>query len=216
MLDTFCGCGTAVDAAQALGRRWIGMDVSVLAINVIRARLEDVHGPNVMTDVEVTGIPTSLEAARMLFQRDPFEFERWAVDLVGAEPNKKQVGDSGSDGELTFPFTDKKRAQRGVVSVKGGANINPSMVRDLRGTVEAMHAAMGVLVLMKPPTRGMVSEAAKAGMWTDDFTDRSWPKLQIITVAELLDGKQLVMPAAYPPYTKATHTHSDSRQGELL
>ena len=62
----------------------------------------------------------------------------------------------------------------------------------------------------------MVSEAAKAGMWTDDFTDRSWPKLQIITVAELLDGKQLVMPAAYPPYTKATQTHSDSRQGELL
>lgn len=150
VLDPFCGCGTAVDAAQALGRRWIGMDVSVLAINVIRARLEDVHGPNVMTDVEVTGIPTSLEAARTLFQRDPFEFERWAVDLVGAEPNKKQVGDSGSDGELTFPFTDKKRAQRGVVSVKGGANINPSMVRDLRGTVEAMHAAMGVLVLMKP------------------------------------------------------------------
>lgn len=216
VLDPFCGCGTAVDAAEALGRRWIGMDVSVLAINVIRARLEDMHGGNVMTDVEVTGIPTSPEAARMLFLRDPFEFERWAVDLVGAEPNKKQVGDSGSDGELAFPSNDKKRAQRGVVSIKGGANINPSMVRDLRGTVEAMHAAMGVLVLMKPPTRGMITEAAKAGLWTDNFTDRSWPKLQIITVAELLDGKQLVMPTAHPPYTKAKYSHSDSRQGELL
>ncbi|EHI47756.1 DNA methylase [SAR116 cluster alpha proteobacterium HIMB100] len=216
MLDPFCGCGTAVDAAQALGRRWAGMDVSVLAINAIRARLEDVHGTNVMTDVEVTGIPTSLEAARMLFQRDPFEFERWAVDLVGAEPNKKQVGDSGSDGELTFPSTDKKRAQRGVVSGKGGANVNPAMVRDLRGTVEAMNAAMGVLVLMKSSTRGMVTEAAKAGLWTDDFTDRNWPKLQIITVAELLDGRQPDMPNPRNPYTKATHTHSDSRQEELL
>ncbi len=103
ILDPFCGCGTAVDAAQALGRRWIGMDVSALAINVIIARLEDVHGPNVMTGVDVTGIPTDVTAARMLFNKDPFDFERWAVGLIHARPNDRQTGDGGSDGELLFP-----------------------------------------------------------------------------------------------------------------
>ena len=216
VLDPFCGCGTTVDAAQSLGRRWIGMDVSALAINVIRARLEDVHGGNVMTDVEVTGIPTDVTAARMLFNKDPFDFENWAVGLIRARPNDKQRGDAGSDGTLSFFTREKTRSQRGIVSVKGGANIGPAMVRDLRGTVEAMHAVMGVLICMEKPTKGMVAEAAKAGIWSDEFTGSSFPKLQIITIEELLSGTKPDMPTPRNPYTKATHTHSDSRQGELL
>lgn len=216
VLDPFCGCGTAFDAAQALGRRWIGMDVSALAINVIRARLEDVHGANVMTDVGVTGIPTDVTAARMLFNKDPFDFEKWAVGIIRARPNDKQTGGAGSDGTLSFFAREKARSQRGIVSVKGGANIGPAMVRDLRGTVEAMQAAMGVLILMGKPTRGMVAEAAKAGLWHDEFTGGHYPKLQIITVEDLLDGRPPNMPTPRNPYTKATHTHTDTRQGELL
>ena len=92
MLDPFCGCGTAVDAAQALERRWIGMDVSVLAINIITARMQDTHGEAVMADVNITGIPTSIEAARMLHNQNMLEFERWAVGIIGGKPNDKQVG----------------------------------------------------------------------------------------------------------------------------
>lgn len=216
ILDPFCGCGTAVDAAQALGRHWIGMDVSALAINVIIARLEDVHGPNVMTGVEVTGIPTDVTAARMLFNKDPFDFERWAVGLIHARPNDRQTGDSGSDGELLFPSRGRGTTQEGIVSVKGGANITPSMVRDLRGTVEAMQAVMGVLILMEKPTRGMINEAAKAGLWADNFTGQNYPKLQIITIEALLSGIKPDMPTPRNPYTKATYRHSDTRQGELL
>jgi len=216
ILDPFCGCGTAVDAAQALGRRWIGMDVSALAINVIIARLEDVHGPNVMTGVEVTGIPTDVTAARMLFNKDPFDFERWAVGLIHARPNDRQTGDGGSDGELLFPSRGQGATQEGIVSVKGGANITPSMVRDLRGTVEAMQAAMGVLILMEKPTRGMINEAAKAGLWADNFTGQNYPKLQIITIEALLNGIKPDMPTPRNPYTRATYRHTDTRQGELL
>lgn len=216
ILDPFCGCGTAVDAAQALGRRWIGMDVSALAINVIIARLEDVHGANVMTGVEVTGIPTDVTAARMLFNKDPFDFERWAVGLIHARPNDRQTGDGGSDGELLFPSRGQGATQEGIVSVKGGANITPSMVRDLRGTVEAMQAAMGVLILMEKPTRGMEQEAAKAGLWADDFTGQNYPKLQIITIEALLNGIKPDMPTPRNPYTRATYRHTDTRQGELL
>jgi len=214
VLDPFCGCGTAVDAAQALGRRWIGMDVSVLAINVVRARLEDTHGVNVLSGVNITGIPTSLEAAQMLFSQDAFEFERWAVGLVHARPNDKQTGDRGSDGELVFPSRDKMRTQRGIVSVKGGANLNPAIVRDLIGTVANMNAMMGVLITLQQPTRGMVKAAAEAGTWTDIFTNRTFPKIQMMTIADLLDGKTLDMPTPLNPYTKATHRHD--RQGELL
>ena len=192
------------------------MDVSVLAINVIIARLEDVHGANVMTGVEVTGIPTSLAAARMLFMRDPFEFERWAVGKVKARPNDKQTGDAGSDGFIRFPAKNKAGRQLGIVSVKGGANIIPSMVRDLRGTVAAMQAAMGVLILMEKPTRGMGQEAAKDGLWTDELTGRSFPKLQIITVAELLENKLPDMPTPLRQTNRATYSHTDTRQGELL
>jgi len=216
ILDPFCGCGTAVDAAQALGRRWIGMDVSALAINVIIARLEDVHGANVMTGVEVTGIPTDVTAARMLFNKDPFDFERWAVGLIHARPNDRQTGDGGSDGELLFPSRGQGATQEGIVSVKGGANITPSMVRDLRGTVAAMQAAMGVLILMEKPTRGMINEAAKAGLWADNFTGQNYPKLQIITIEALLSGIKPDMPTPRNPYTRATYRHTDTRQGELL
>ena len=164
VLDPFCGCGTAVDAAQALGRHWIGMDVSCLAINVITARMQDVHGSAVMADVAITGIPISTQAARMLFNQNPFEFERWAVGRIGGKPNDRQVGDGGIDGRIIFASDKKGRTQQGIISVKGGSKINPGFVRDLVGTVENNHAAMGVLVTLSEPKKGMVEAANQAGM----------------------------------------------------
>ena len=211
VLDPFCGCGTAVDAAQALERRWIGMDVSVLAINVITARMQDTHGEVVMADVNITGIPTSIEAARMLHNQNKLEFERWAVGIIGGKPNDKQVGDGGSDGELLFPSAEKGRVQRGILSVKGGAQLNPGMVRDLDGTVNSTKAVMGVFICLRQPTRGMIEAAQRAGIWQDSLTGKTYPRIQIVTIAQLLDGHCGQMPTPLNPYRKAGFTH-DTQQ----
>lgn len=103
-----------------------------------------------------------------MFARNPFDFERWAVSLVDGTPNEKQVGDKGSDGLIRFPVDSKASTGRAVVSVKGGAMVNPSMVRDLVGTVEQTKADMGIFICMTKPTPGMAEVAAKSG-------DYAWP-----------------------------------------
>ena len=108
------------------------------------------------------------------------------------------------------------KIQKGVVSVKGGANVTPSMVNELIGVVQKFQAAMGVLILLKKPTKGMIATAAQSGIWTDEVTGHNFPKIQIITIEELLDGKQPDMPKPLRQSNKATHTHTDTRQGELL
>ena len=107
VLDPFCGCGTAVDAAQKLRRRWIGVDVTFLAIDLIRKRMRNTHGDAVEATYEVHGIPADLGGAKALFAENPFDFERWAVSLIDAQPNEKQVGDKGIDGRVRF-YSDKK------------------------------------------------------------------------------------------------------------
>ena len=204
VLDPFCGCGTAVDAAQALGRRWIGMDISWLAVDVIRARLADVHGPACMKKLEILGVPKDLGAATSLFSRDPLEFERWAVTQVHGKPNDRQTGDQGVDGIIRFPL-DKTSSSRGIVSVKGGRQLGPDFVRDLLGTVHTKQAALGLLVTLNSPTRGMTEAANEAGSWQDPLTGHSFPKIQIITIEDLLKGRKPKIPTPMNPYAKATH-----------
>lgn len=152
VLDPFAGCGTIIDAAQKLGRRWIGIDVTTLAIDLIDARLRHTYGESIRETYEIRGIPRDLGGAKALFTRSPFEFERWCVMLVDGQPNERQVGDRGIDGVVRFPL-DAKSSGRILVSVKGGAT-NPGHVRDLVGTVESQRAAMGVFICMQEPTRG--------------------------------------------------------------
>jgi hypothetical protein len=215
VLDPFCGCGTTVDAAEALGRQWIGIDVSCLSINLIKERMENVHGKAVSDQITVAGVPRDVAAAQMLFRKNPFEFERWAVGLIRGRPNDKQVGDKGSDGELIFP-SGGSRPQRGIISVKGGKTINPAMVRDLAGSLDAHNADMGVLITLTPPTQGMINAANGFGQWTDSFTQAKWPKVQIITIGDLLESKTPNLPTQLSPYIKATHTHTASKQEALL
>lgn len=216
VLDPFCGCGTTIDAAQALGRRWIGIDVSTLAINVVLERLMDVHGEGIINSVDIHGSPRDVPGAQTLFNRNPFEFERWAVGLLRGRPNDRQVGDGGSDGTLRFPGPNRDRPQRGIISVKGGKSVNPGMVRDLHGTVEKDRAQMGVLVTLAEPTKGMVETANTYGLWEDEFTKAKFPKIQIITIEELLAGTMPKMPTPLSPYVKAEYSHADTRQSELL
>ena len=142
---------------------------------------------------EVVCIPRDLEGARELFGKNAFEYERWAVSLVGGTPNQKQVGDKGSDGVFRFQ-TDSKTWGTVIISVKGGAQINPGMVRDLGGTLEAHRAEMGVIIVMDDVTRGMRDAANHSGIYHHEMNGEDIPKIQIVSVRELLEGKRIRVP----------------------
>lgn len=209
VLDPFCGCGTTVDAAQRLGRRWLGIDVTYLAVDLIDKRLRHTYGDDVAATYTVHGIPHDLDGARALFAANPFDFERWAVSLVDGEPNTKQVGDKGIDGRIRFPTDNKGGVGRALVSVKGGATVNPGMVRDLVGTVEQQGADMGVFICLTEPTKGMREVENGSGTYAWAVDGRTFPKVQIVTVAQLLAGQRPKMPTAYLPYIQAKKLVTD-------
>jgi DNA modification methylase len=202
VLDPFCGCGTAVDAAQKLGRRWIGIDITYLAVDLIRKRMRHGYGDEIEQTYEVHGIPTDLAGAEALFNENPFDFERWAVSLVNGQPNEKQVGDKGIDGRIRF-YAGKDKIGTTVVSVKGGRQVNPAMVQSLVGAMRQAKADMGLFIGMRTPTTGMREVADKSGLYTHPITGNTFPKVQIVTVADLLGGKHPAMPTAILPYIQA-------------
>ncbi len=202
VLDPFCGCGTAVDAAEKLHRQWIGIDVTYLAVDLIRKRMRHTYGDEIEQTYLVHGVPADSEGAAALFAENPFDFERWAVSLIDAQPNEKQVGDKGIDGRMRF-YSDEDRIGQALVSVKGGHTVNPAMVNEIHGTVTSEHAEMGILITLTKPTRGMKEAADKSGNYTSGLTGQTYPKIQIVTVADLMAGKHPQMPTAILPYLKA-------------
>ena len=202
VLDPFCGCGTTVDAAQKLHRQWIGIDITYLAVDLIDKRLQHSYGVEVRPTYEIHGIPTDVQGAQALFDENPFDFERWAVSLVQGQPNEKQVGDKGVDGRIRF-HSDKDKIGTVIVSVKGGQQINPSMVQSLAGAMNQAHGEMGLLILMKKPTKGMIDAADQTGSYQVPLTGQTYPKVQIVTVTDLLAGKHPKMPTAILPYIAA-------------
>jgi DNA modification methylase len=197
ILDPFCGCGTAIAAAQRLKRRWIGIDITHLAITLIKHRLHDSYGPQAVYNV--TGEPVSLPDAETLAEQDPYQFQWWALGLVGARPVEQKKGaDQGIDGRLYFHDEGKQGKTKQIIfSVKAG-HTNVSHLRDLRGVVEREHAQMGVLITLQAPTKPMRTEAASAGFYTSPWGQHS--RLQLLTIAELLDGASL----DYPRWTNVT------------
>lgn len=203
VLDPFCGCGTTVDAAQKLNRKWLGIDVTYIAVDLIRKRLRHTYGEEIEETYDVLGIPRDRAGAFALFSQSPFDFERWAVSLVNAQPNEKQVGDKGIDGVARFPLDARGNMGRILVSVKGGKTVGPQFVRDLLGTVETQKAEMGILVLMAEPTRGITDAVNHAGTYTMPINDQKFPKIQVITINELLQGGKPSMPPTILPYIQA-------------
>lgn len=203
VLDPFCGCGTTVDAAQKLGRRWIGIDITYLAIDLINKRLKATYGEDIVGTYSIRGIPHDLDGARALFEANPFDFERWVVSLMDGQANEKQVGDKGLDGIIRFPIDNQTGTGRALVSVKGGRQVNPGMVRDLVGTVQQQHAEMGIFVCMTEPTSGMLEVARKSGSYVWQVSGRQYPKVQVLRVSELLAGKRPDMPTPFLPYVQA-------------
>ncbi|MFC8854807.1 DNA methyltransferase [Streptomyces sp. NPDC057144] len=202
VLDPFCGCGTTLDAAVKLGVNWVGIDITYLSVDLIRNRLREVHGESIDETYEVLGVPADLAGAHALFAKSPFDFERWAVSLVRGTPNQKQVADKGSDGVVVFA-TGKKTRAKAIVSVKGGKGLTPSMVRDLEGVVaKTKKAEIGILITLHRSTKGMREAANTSGSYTD-WVGNKYPKIQILSVEELLSGKRPKLPPVVPPYIEA-------------
>lgn len=147
-----------------------------------------------------------------MFRKNAFDFERWAVSMVYGQPNAKQVGDRGIDGVVRFPLPGKGKFGRMLVSVKGGQQIGPSAVRDLAGTLKREKAEMGVMIIMRKPTRGITDEANHSGSYIWPVDNRSYPRIQIVTVEQLLAGHRLDSPPALTPYVKAARAVAPSQQ----
>lgn len=202
VLDPFCGCGTAVAAAQNLGRRWIGIDITHLSIALQKYRLKEMFGEELV--FRVVGEPTSLDDARSLAAEDRFQFQWWALSLVRARPfggeasgkTGKKGADRGVDGLITFIDDASGKPKRVIVQVKSG-KVSSRDVRDLVGTLEREKAACGVFLTLEEPTREMEKEAAAAGFYHSPGWNRDFPRVQIMTVGGLLSSRgQLELPPA--------------------
>jgi site-specific DNA-methyltransferase (adenine-specific) len=214
VLDPFCGCGTTVHAAEKLGRQWIGIDVTHLAISLIEKRIKDAF-PS--ATYKVHGTPVDLDGARALADYDKYQFEWWAVSLVDAVPygGKKKGADKGIDGVIYFK-TDRKTTHRAVVSVKGGENVGVQMIRDLWAVMEREKAPVGVFITLAQPTKPMQKEAAAAGLY-DAGDQGKFPRVQILTIEQLLEGAKPKLPLVDPSagFKKAAKEKSKGQQSSL-
>jgi DNA modification methylase len=193
LLDPFCGCGTAVEAAQELGREWVGIDITHIAMGLIKHRLASRFGPGIVDSVSVIGEPTTVEDAAALAAEDPFQFQAWALGLVGARQatSAKKGGDKGIDGRLYFHDVVGGPSREIVISVKAG-HLVPAFVRDLAGVLGRESAEIGVLLSFEEPGSGIRAEAASAGFY--ESNGKLYPRVQLRTVGELLAGHGIEYP----------------------
>jgi site-specific DNA-methyltransferase (adenine-specific) len=207
VLDPFCGCGTTVAAAQKLGRRWIGIDITHLSIALQKYRLREMF-PD--AEFDVLGEPRDMGSACQLAQDDRFQFQWWALSLIRARPVGGEAGskrgkkgaDQGIDGVITFIDDASGKPKRVIVQVKSGG-VSSQTLRDLRGTVEREQAAIGVLITLEPATKPMEIEAGSAGFYESPAWQQKYPRLQILTIEQLLAGAHVKMPPAYGTFKQA-------------
>ena len=192
VLDPFCGCGTTIAAAQKLDRRWIGVDITQLAISLIRYRLGDSFGKDCR--FEVIGEPTSLPDATALAEQDPYQFQWWTLGLVKARPaDEKKGADQGIDGRRYFHDEKGGKTKQIIFSVKAG-HVTVSHIRDLVGVISREKAEIGAFLSLEPPTSPMRREAASAGFYKSPWGKH--PRIQLLTIEDLLGGKSIDYPQA--------------------
>jgi site-specific DNA-methyltransferase (adenine-specific) len=212
VLDPFCGCGTTVNVAERLHRRWMGIDITHLAIGLIRNRLRDTFGDE-LSPFEVIGEPKDVASAEALANSGldgRYQFQWWAVGLAGGRPaqDKKKGKDTGIDGFAFFYDDSSDKAKKIIFQVKSG-NVKSGDIRDLKGVLEREKAAIGVFITLKPPTKDMVKEAISAGIYESPFLPGGkCPKLQILTVEELLNGANRLI---YPEQGRATFKRAERK-----
>jgi site-specific DNA-methyltransferase (adenine-specific) len=211
ILDPFCGCGTSIAASERLERNWIGIDITHLAIGLVKSRLRDAFGDEIAKSYRVIGEPTTVEDAEALAKDDPYQFQWWSLGLVGARPAEEKKGaDKGIDGRLYFHDEGPGgKTKQIIISVKAG-KLHAPYVRDIRAVVERERAQIGVLISLSEPTKLMHAEAASAGFYSSSWGDH--PRLQLLTVTELLNGKGIDYPA--PRQTNVTLKRAPRSKGD--
>ena len=225
VLDPFCGCGTAVDAAEKLGRRWLGIDITHLAIGLIEKRMHEGYdrpGDGFVLPFDVIGVPKDKDSALRLAEEKPHDFQNWFCLKVGGYPldGGRKGADRGVDGHF-YPYENSRDTSTGVISVKAGRNIGVAMIRDLRGVMEREGYPFGLFLSAYEPTGPMKAEAAAAGTYETEFG--RFPRLQILTPADLFHGPGLRanLPPLAPINRRHTRvetrtSHKDGAQGNLL
>jgi len=212
VLDPFCGCGTTVVVAENLNRKWIGIDITHIAVSLMKHRLESAFSADLFP-YEIIGLPRDLNSAVALFKQDAHEFEYWALGLVNARPaqDKKKGADRGVDGYHYFFDDENRKAKKIVVQVKGG-HVSVAQIRDLAHVIDREQASIGVFITLNEPTKPMKTEAIELGFY--EAPDGSkYPKMQIFTIRELLDGKKI----DYPPYiSDVTHKKAQRKSMQKL
>jgi site-specific DNA-methyltransferase (adenine-specific) len=220
ILDPFCGCGTTIAAAQKLGRKWVGIDITHLSIALQKYRLEAMF-PGIK--FKVVGEPTDIGAARQLATEDRYQFQWWSLSLIRARPLGGEAGsregkkgsDKGIDGVIAFIDDNTGKAKRVLVQVKSG-HVNSSHIRDLKGTLQRENAAIGVFITLEEPTRDMTTEAVSAGFYRSPGWNKDYPRIQILTIAELLHDAEVKMPPQFGTFKQAQRVQQpDAEQAEL-
>jgi site-specific DNA-methyltransferase (adenine-specific) len=223
VLDPFCGCGTAIVAAHKLKRRWIGIDVTHLSISLMKYRLKDSFNLVEKKDYDVIGEPESIDGAHQLARDDRYQFQWWALSLIQAKPlgadgnsrEGKKGSDKGIDGMINF-INEKNKTEQVLIQVKSG-HVKSGDIRDLRGAVEREGAAIGVFITLEEPSKDMVTEAASSGHYRSNLWQQNYPRIQILTIEELLDGRTIDMPKSIPGQFKQAEKikKDDGTQGTL-
>ena len=217
VLDPFCGCGTAVAAAQKLNRQWLGIDVTHLAVALMKSRLKTAFNLDPGADYAVVGEPRDVGSARALWEQDPYQFQFWAVSLLEAQPQAEQRrgADQGIDGIIYFVDGPRRTPQKVVIQVKGGRVSSPQ-IRDLKGVVEREKAALGLFISLDDPTRDMRTEEASGGFYHSDLWQQDYPKIQIRTIGQLLADRGFDLPPRQPMYQPAERVRpAEGEQGAL-
>ena len=193
-------------AAEELGRKWIGIDITHLAISLMKNRLHDTFGPQ-LSEYQVVGSPQDIESARSLAAESAhegrYQFEWWALGLVDARPanDKRRGADAGVDGYINFFDDTSGKPKRIIAQVKSG-HVNRGMIATLKGDMEREKAEVGIFITLQPPTEPMRQEALSAGIYTPEhFPDQQHPRVQILTIEELLAGAAVSYPRGGAPAT---------------
>lgn len=203
ILDPFCGCGTTVAVAQRFKRNWIGIDITHLAINLIKLRLKGMYGLEPKKDYKIVGEPEDLAGAKELALQNRYQFQWWALSLIDIKPygDKKKGADTGVDGVSHF-MVGKDEYKKVIAQVKSG-NVSVKDIRDFSHVLDRENAEIGIFVTLEQPTKPMITEAVSKGFYKSRHFNKNFPRIQILTIEEILNGATPDIPFLLPSYKKA-------------
>jgi len=214
ILDAFCGCGTTVDAAESLKRRWIGVDISPIAVNLIENRLQETYG-NDLSGYDILGLPVDKHTAIDLWKKNPFAFQDWWITKFNAFSAAfgSKGADKGVDGIALYQVDHSGNTVRAAFQVKGG-KVQSKDIDALWGAMNKHNCELGVFLTIEPLTKPMLETIANSG--SVSFPNFSFPKLQSMTLDEFFSGRQLKLPSLNITFRRAKTVGKPMRQSDML